>query len=261
MKTIRLNDKGNDVKKWQFFLIGQGYLTGIADGIFGPKTDAASKKFQKKYGLVPDGIVGNKTIGYAMTLGFGVIEMPGEIKELDPNFPPLPDFTYLNSGQKHQLFGRIVYQSNPSKSNPEAIKITNNWIQENITSVTIPQLIGVKGAPETGRISFHKKGVPQLLAMWSEWEKAGLLPLVLSYAGSWVPRFISGSRTVLSSHAWGTAVDINVPWNGLGVVPAYIGKKGSVRELVPIAHKYGFYWGGHFKNRPDGMHFELAKII
>ncbi|MFC1534810.1 M15 family metallopeptidase [Thermodesulfobacteriota bacterium] len=24
---------------------------------------------------------------------------------------------------------------------------------------------------------------------------------------------------------------------------------------------FGFYWGGHFKSRPDGMHFEVAKIL
>jgi len=39
-----------------------------------------------------------------------------------------------------------------------------------------------------------------------------------------------------------------------------VGQKGCVRELVPIAHENGFYWGGHF-SRLDGMHFEIAKIL
>jgi hypothetical protein len=47
----------------------------------------------------------------------------------------------------------------------------------------------------------------------------------------------------------------------LGKRPALVSEKGSVRELVPIANKYGFYWGGHFNSRPDGMHFEAAKIL
>lgn len=42
------------LKKW-------GYYTGSVDGINGPKTIAAVKKFQKKYGLTQDGIVGPLT--------------------------------------------------------------------------------------------------------------------------------------------------------------------------------------------------------
>jgi hypothetical protein len=38
-----------------------------------------------------------------------------------------------------------------------------------------------------------------------------------------------------------------------------------VRELVPLANKWGFWWGGHWgyngKGRYDGMHFEVAKLI
>lgn len=42
------------LKKW-------GYYTGSVDGINGPKTVAAVKKFQKRYGLTQDGIVGPLT--------------------------------------------------------------------------------------------------------------------------------------------------------------------------------------------------------
>jgi len=44
-------------------------------------------------------------------------------------------------------------------------------------------------------------------------------------------------------------------------LPALVGQKGSVRELVPIANENGFFWGGHFNDRLDGMHFEIAKIL
>ena len=42
------------LKKW-------GYYTGAIDGILGPKSITAIKKFQKNNGLVVDGIVGPKT--------------------------------------------------------------------------------------------------------------------------------------------------------------------------------------------------------
>jgi hypothetical protein len=67
-------------------------------------------------------------------------------------------------------------------------------------------------------------------------------------------------RQVLSNHAFGTAFDINYAWNKLGAEPAVESMKGSVYPLIPLAHKHGFYWGGHF-SRKDGMHFEIAKVI
>ncbi len=47
-----------------------GYYTGAVDGILGPKSIAAIKKFQRNNGLVADGIVGPKTaakIGISLT--------------------------------------------------------------------------------------------------------------------------------------------------------------------------------------------------
>lgn len=49
------------VKTVQTKLKRWGYYTGSVDGIFGTKTKAAVKSFQKKNGLVVDGIVGPKT--------------------------------------------------------------------------------------------------------------------------------------------------------------------------------------------------------
>ncbi|MEN9639152.1 MAG: putative peptidoglycan binding domain, partial [Bacteroidota bacterium] len=56
MKAIRKFFKGPEVKKWQFFLIGLGYSKVIADGEFGNQTDVATKDFQQKHGLQPDGV-------------------------------------------------------------------------------------------------------------------------------------------------------------------------------------------------------------
>ncbi|UPK67232.1 N-acetylmuramoyl-L-alanine amidase [Chitinophaga filiformis] len=54
-KTIRRGDKGELVK------IIQGKLNLQQDGIFGAKTEAAVRQFQREHNLVPDGIVGPKS--------------------------------------------------------------------------------------------------------------------------------------------------------------------------------------------------------
>ena len=50
-----------DTKEVQTVLKKCGYYTGSVDGINGPQTKAAVKKFQRKYGLTADGIVGPLT--------------------------------------------------------------------------------------------------------------------------------------------------------------------------------------------------------
>jgi hypothetical protein len=249
METIRQGSKGAQVTRWQFFLIGQGAQM-LADGDFGSKTHNETVAFQKKHRLVADGIVGKNTYLAAFKLGLRLqeaLDFPGK-----PNFRPLS-----GNNARAAVFGKFKFRS--KRDGTEAIEILGDWEQKNIVAVEIPQLVGVPGMLPSGKVRFHRLGAKQLQQLFKDWENAGLIPLILTYAGSYVPRFIRGSRTTLSNHAFGSAFDINVAWNGLGQVPALLGEKGCVRELVEIAHKNGFYWGGHFK-RQDGMHFEVAVL-
>ena len=59
--TVRSGSRGNDAKLVQKRLIDLKYLTGTADGIFGSKSVAALKAFQRKNGLVADGVAGSGT--------------------------------------------------------------------------------------------------------------------------------------------------------------------------------------------------------
>ncbi len=61
METLRQGSTGPNVKLIQSFLAKIGYYTGPVDGKFGPMTREAVIQFQKKYGLVPDGVVGTAT--------------------------------------------------------------------------------------------------------------------------------------------------------------------------------------------------------
>lgn len=55
MQTLRIGSKGSDV------ILLQQKLVIKADGIFGPNTEAAVKKYQSEHGCTPDGIVGPHT--------------------------------------------------------------------------------------------------------------------------------------------------------------------------------------------------------
>jgi hypothetical protein len=239
-------------------LVGQGLLK-VADGDFGKGTKEATMEFQKRNGLTADGVVGNSCYGKAMTLGFEVVQDTSDEKT-SAYWPPKPDFEALYSDEKRfEFFGKFEYKAD-EKGN---LVLLDNWKEENIIVIDIPQIKGIDmyGKPkDSGNIYFHKKAAQQMKNLWADWEKAGLLHLVKTWNGTYSARFIRGSETKLSNHAFGTAFDINVKWNGLAKRPALVGEEGSVRELVQIANKNGFYWGGHF-SRKDGMHFEIAKLL
>ena len=70
------------------------------------------------------------------------------------------------------------------------------------------------------------------------------------YAGCYYPRFIAGSTT-LSNHAFGLALDLNVPGNGRGTV-------GQMdRDVVAIFKTLGLHLGRRLGlHRPDALRDE-----
>jgi peptidoglycan hydrolase-like protein with peptidoglycan-binding domain len=259
LPVIKKGSTGSGVEKWQHFLIGEGFTEVVADGDFGTKTDAATKKYQTAKGLRPDGVVGSRTYAKALEDGFDGIS-------IDPDFPPKPDFPPLvSTSERQEIFGKFDFTPAPTDDNPERIKILGDWVEKNIITVKLKELDGIPPfkTPDSGKMQFHRLAESQLKGLWAAWKAQNLINLILTFDGSFVPRFQRGSRTKLSNHAFGSAFDINYEWNKLGHTPAFVGEKGSVRKLVPIANDYGFFWGGHFNNlsRRDGMHFEVAKIL
>ncbi len=62
MILIKEGDSGSLVEMVQIALIRAGYLNGRADGLFGGQTKQAVREFQSASNLVPDGIVGIRTL-------------------------------------------------------------------------------------------------------------------------------------------------------------------------------------------------------
>jgi hypothetical protein len=60
-------------------------------------------------------------------------------------------------------------------------------------------------------------------------------------------------QSSMSLHSWAIAVDLNAAWNCFGCKPVL--SAGFVKCFTDN----GFEWGGTW-SKPDGMHFQLAKI-
>jgi LysM repeat protein len=89
---MQKGSRGPHVEELQRRLVQLGYMTSeqvaTGPGIFGPKTDAAVRKYQMDHGLVVDGIVGPKTRG--SLAGGGSAPAPTPTPQPDPAPPTQP---------------------------------------------------------------------------------------------------------------------------------------------------------------------------
>jgi len=161
----------------------------------------------------------------------------------------------LSNQELDRLYGRLNHED--AGGGRARIK-TPGWVDSFIQPFAHPifQDLDLR-APR-----FHVKALPYLQSAFDAIRAAGLGPLIISWDGSFVPRYKNWDARSgqLSSHSWGVAFDINQRFNGVRQVPALPGKPGDLRPLVPIFAAAGFAWGGHFSSPLDGMHFELACI-
>jgi hypothetical protein len=142
-------------------------------------------------------------------------------------------------------------------------KVTNGWDTQNLVTAFVSQLVGVPvlGTRSTGKVRFHKKAAPQLIAGFKALERENLDSKILSYEGSYNPRLIAGT-TKVSRHTYAIAFDVNASFNPFHKPPAAKGTKGSLHEVADVLEQFGFGWGGEFKPESiDGMHFELIRLM
>lgn len=173
------------------------------------------------------------------------------MQQLSPKLAP------LSTASRIRYFGQFAFAADPTPKDPERIKLLDSWSRDNLIKVVLPPVLArAQGADVAW---FHRLVAPRFLELVAAWEAAGVAGDVVHWGGAHCARFIRGSRTTLSAHSWGSAFDINVPYNRLGADPTPEGEVGSVLRLIPLAEKHGFYSGGRFP-RKDFMHFEMAKI-
>lgn len=75
-------------------------------------------------------------------------------------------------------------------------------------------------------------------------------------AGALCARFIRGSRTSVSNHSWGTAIDLTLQ----GELDRFAdgGTQFGLLILAEYFNDEGWYWGATY-NREDSMHFEVGE--
>lgn len=272
LKVLRPGVRHDQVELWEEFLCGYGFYNVEVDGFFDTNSVDSTKLFQDEHGLKVDGWVGGKTWGKAIELGLDVVEDDAE-ERAGPNWPPPPtDLKPLvGTAARQEVWGKFKYKAAGFRGNPEAIKILDDWPEKQLSHLNMPQIACISGMEYRGRVegagsttvSVHRLVKDSFVELWKAWGEAGLLPHIITWAGTWNPRFIRGSRTTLSNHAFATAFDINASWNGLRRIPALFGRRGCVRELVVIANELGWWWGGHGwppnYDRRDGMHWEATE--
>lgn len=168
-----------------------------------------------------------------------------------PQLPPAPPQTLRPYSQ-----AEMVATYGDPRVDPET------WAANNVITVQIPQLAGVSGvdgATADGSVAFHRLGMRSLTDLFAAWELAGLMSKVLSFDGTHEAQSPHGEGA--NAHVWAIAFDINAKWNPSGNEPAPMQAEGSVTELVEIANRHGFVWGGHDPRRKAGLHFELGHRI
>lgn len=162
----------------------------------------------------------------------------------------------LTNDDRERLFGRFRFEPAPMPGNLERVRVLDDWAKKNLVPVSLePIRHTLLKIPH--HAMFHHRVAPRVQILLEKWREFDLHHRILTWNGSYAPRYRRGQRLHLSAHAWGSAFDLNAWHNPLGKAPPKAGERGSVVELVSLAEELGFVWGGDF-SRPDGMHFEAG---
>jgi hypothetical protein len=175
---------------------------------------------------------------------------------LDISRPVCPEGVKpLSTADRVALFGRFDFEAAPLPGDKEHVRVLGDWAKRNIRGARLPAF----GGRAARVVGVHTKLVERVESLFQVLAENDLLGDIVSWNGAYNPRFIRGSTTRLSNHAWGSAFDISAAQNPLGKPGATWGQPGCVWRIVPIALAHGLYWGGWFHSRLDDQHFEAFR--
>lgn len=145
----------------------------------------------------------------------------------------------------------IKFYGNPGAKGPSGVSAQ-------LVKVVPPFQMYYDGRPLKS-LSFHKKAAPALMAALNEiWEHYGKDQSVIDKlgiskcAGTYNPRYVRGSNSKWSNHAFGAAIDLNAAENGFNA------KSTIPLPVIAAFKRQGARWGGDYRGRKDPMHFEFC---
>lgn len=160
----------------------------------------------------------------------------------------MPEATFV-----HPLFGNIRFRTQHlTWVRGDHITFMSGFNTADIEPLTIPQLRNVPGT-HNGRLQFHKRAHAQVLAVFADIERLGLLRHIKTCAGSVNFRLRKPTSGALSktpsNHSFGIAIDLNSDDGSLGA---------TVAPVAPVFEAFDFKWGKSFN---DPMHFEVERFL
>lgn len=146
----------------------------------------------------------------------------------------------LTQAQVKQRFGEFAYRRG------EGVEIEQDadWTRANVETAELPIL---------GPVRCHRAILPALEGALAELEREHLAHTIDpdGFRGCHNPRLTRSGDSV-SRHAWGIALDLNVPDNPQGQESA------QDERLVEVLERWGLAWGGPWLV-PDPAHFEYLR--
>ncbi|HEY3378546.1 MAG TPA: M15 family metallopeptidase [Armatimonadota bacterium] len=164
---------------------------------------------------------------------------------------PKPSPASINSGlsalNTSQLIARLGHPRAARDYTQSCQPVANQALKRHIITANVGPF----------RVTGYDLAVQQLTLVFNDVRLADpALYALLGSAGMLCCRLVRGSRSVLSNHAFGLAVDLT-----LGGVLDTRGDnlvQQGLLDLYPHFHRHGFYWGAEYPTE-DAMHFELSQ--
>ncbi len=152
--TLKVGSKGENVRKMQQKLIELGFLSGKADGEYGPKTKEAVAAFQRHCGLKVDGAAGNETLTHLYS------ETPLATPTPAPTVIPavMVPVYYMDQDTGAQLFSMDItcYGSTTIYANGNHVPDGYRLLSQNAVEITLE---GNTASPAS--VSFYYTSLPE----------------------------------------------------------------------------------------------------